>query len=167
MNRALVALIAGALHLAVAVAVVGRPSATSARVYTVAQVWAGLSRHPRQWLDRTILVRGLIVGCLPGAGCAAMPPGIPNSGLIDGIPIFEMPRTTVLSRSLPLAVEDDPLRALLHRIPLLNRVMAAPRLQLPAQPATYRVRLIVARPCAVENMGPPCIEALLVDPGRG
>lgn len=164
MNRALVVLIVGGALL---LAVVGRPGAARARVYTVAQVWAGLSRHPRQWLDTTILVRGLIVGCLPGAGCAAMPPGIPNSGLVDGIPIFEMPRTTVLSRSLPLQVADDPLRALLRRIPLLNRVMAMPRLQLPAQPATYRVRLIVARPCAVENMGPPCIEALLVDPGKG
>lgn len=45
-------ILGGGAYLAV------RGGATGGPVYTVAQVWAGLARHPQLWVGRTVLVRG-------------------------------------------------------------------------------------------------------------
>ncbi len=161
MRRALFALITLALVATVA-ATATRP-APVATVYTVAQVRAGLARNPGAWVGRTILVRALIMQCRRVEGCSAIPTGIPRMGLVDGIPIIEMPRATVLSQSLPLQIEQDPLRAFLRRAPLLDRVVSPPRRLSLAQAATYPVRLVVLTPCAVESSRQPCIAALLTD----
>src|SRR5438105_11098595 len=60
MRRALAALLllllAGALAFALA-----RPSSPTGVVYTVAQVAAGMARHPRAWYGHTVTVRAKLV----------------------------------------------------------------------------------------------------------
>src|SRR5437588_7823977 len=58
-----VALAAGA----VLVFVVHSPAAAGP-VYTVAQVQAGLARHPQAWVGRTVLVRGTTLGWVAASG---------------------------------------------------------------------------------------------------
>ena len=159
-----IALVLAALTLAVAIImVVGRQPTPAGAVYTIGQVRAGLARHPWAWVGRTILVRGLVIRCRLVEGCVALPPGIPRVGLVAGIPIIEMPRAAVLSQALPLQVEEDPFRSFLRLIPLLRRVVPAPRQLSPIQPTTYRVRLIVETPCAVANSRMSCVVASHVD----
>ncbi|MDQ2827476.1 MAG: hypothetical protein M3Y74_00275 [Chloroflexota bacterium] len=159
-----IALVLAALTLAVAIIIATERRLTSAgAVYTVARVRAGLARNPQAWVGRTILVRGLVIRCRLVEGCIALPPGIPRVGLVDGIPIIEMPRAAVLSQALPLQVGEDPLRSFLRLIPLLRGVVPAPRQPSPAQPTTYRVRLIVETPCAVANSHTSCVVASLID----
>lgn len=159
-----IALVLAALTLAVAIIIATGHQPTSAgAVYTVARVRAGLARTPQAWIGRTILVRGLVIRCRLVEGCVALPPGIPRVGLVDGIPIIEMPRAAVLSQALPLQVGEDPLRSFLRLIPLLRGVVPAPRQPSPAQPTTYRVRLIVETPCAVANSHTSCVVASLID----
>ncbi len=161
MRRALFALVTLAL-VAAGAAIATRP-APAAAVYTVAQVRAGLASNSGAWIGRMVLVRGLIMQCRRVEGCSAIPAGIPRVGLVDGIPIIEMPRATVLSQSLPLQIERDPLRDALRRVPLLGRVVPPPRRLSLAQPATYPVRLVVLRPCTVSNSRLPCVAAVLSD----
>jgi len=159
-----IALVLAALTLAVAIIMVmGHQPTSAGAVYTVARVRAGLARTPQAWIGRTILVRGLVIRCRLVEGCVALPPGIPRVGLVDGIPIIEMPRAAVLSQALPLQVGEDPLRSFLRLIPLLRGVVPAPRQPSPAQPTTYRVRLIVETPCAVANSHTSCVVASLID----
>ncbi len=159
-----IALVLAALTLAVAIIMVmGHQPTSAGAVYTVARVRAGLARNPQAWVGRTILVRGLVIRCRLVEGCIALPPGIPRVGLVDGIPIIEMPRAAVLSQALPLQVGEDPLRSFLRLIPLLRGVVPAPRQLSPAQPTTYRVRLIVETPCAVANSHTSCVVASLID----
>jgi hypothetical protein len=162
MRRIALVLAALALVVAIIMATGQRPIPADA-VYTVAQVRAGLLHNSGAWVGRTLLVRGLVIRCRLVEGCVALPPGIPRVGLVDGIPIIEMPRMAVLSQALPLQVEEDPFRLFLRRIPLLRGVVPAPRQLSPAQPATYRVRLIVQTPCAVANSRASCVVASLVD----
>lgn len=158
------ALVLAALTLAIAIIIaIGRQPSSTEAVYTVAQTRAGLARNPRAWIGRTILVRGLVIQCRLVEGCVALPPGIPRVGLVDGIPIIEMPRVAVLSQALPLRVDEDPLRLLLRRLPLLRGIVPAPRQLSTAQSATYRVRLIVETPCAVANSPASCVVASLTD----
>lgn len=164
MRCALFALVTFALLAAVAAAVaVATRSAPAVTVYTVAQVRARLARDPGAWIGHTVLVRGLVMRCQRVEGCSVIPPGIPRVGLIDGIPIIEMPRETVLSQSLPLQLERDPVRDTLRRIPLLGRVVPPPRRLSLAQPAAYPVRLVVLNPCTVAGSRLPCVAASLAD----
>ncbi len=158
MRRIVLVLAALALVVAIIMATGQRPTPAGA-VYTVAQVRAGLARNPRAWVGRTILVRGLVMRCRLVEGCVALPPGIPRVGLVDGIPIIEMPRAAVLSQALPLQVGEDPFRSFLRLIPLLRRVVPTPRQLSPAQPTTYRVHLIVETPCAAANSRASCVVA--------
>ena len=163
MKRRIV-LVLAALTLAVAIIVaMGHQPTPMGAVYTVAQVRAGLARNPRAWVGRTILVRGLVIRCRLVEGCVALPPGIPRVGLVDGIPIIEMPRAAVLSQALPLRISENPLWSFLRLIPLLRGVVPASRQLSPAQPTAYRVRLIVETPCAVANSRASCVVASLVD----
>jgi hypothetical protein len=112
-----IGLVLAALTLAVAIIIATEHRLTSAgAIYTVARVRAGLARTPQAWIGRTILVRGLVIRCRLVEGCVALPPGIPRVGLVDGIPIIEMPRAAVLSQALPLQVGEDPLRSFLRLI---------------------------------------------------
>ena len=72
MTRTVALIIAVLLTLAVAagtlpVFVVHNPAAAGP-VYTVAQVQAGLARHPQAWVGRTVLVRGTLLGWLAVSG---------------------------------------------------------------------------------------------------
>jgi hypothetical protein len=163
MRRPLVAGAAVVLIMACAAAILARPANAAGRAYTVAQVRAGLSRDPRGWIDRTIFVRGVVMRCLRVEGCYGTPAGIPSIGLVDGIPIVEAPRTMVLSQSLPLLLERDPLRAYLRRAPFIRAVLPTPQRLSLTQAAVYRVRLSVLAPCSVERINTPCIVAYLVD----
>ncbi len=50
-----------ALLAGLVAAVAGRPFSPAGPVYTVAEVRAGLARHPAAWAGRTLLVRGVAV----------------------------------------------------------------------------------------------------------
>ncbi len=50
--------------------------------YTVAQVTAGLRQHPRQWANRTVLVRGMIMGWSINFGGGARGGGTPWQGTL-------------------------------------------------------------------------------------
>lgn len=62
-------------------ALASRGQSTPGRVYPVAQVLAGLTRHPGAWAGRTVLVQGAVVGYVFGnttigiAGCRSGPCG--------------------------------------------------------------------------------------------
>src|SRR2546421_3109 len=61
------------LALATGLAAVVRQERGGERVYTVAQVTTGLTRHPTAWIGRTLNVRGRAV-LLPCPGTAACGP---------------------------------------------------------------------------------------------
>jgi len=168
MKRLLFALLTVALAAVIVagVAVVTRPAPAST-VYTVAQVRAGLAHNPGAWIGHTVLVRGVIMRCLRVEGCDAIPQGIPRVGLVDGIPIIEMPRATVLSQSLPLLFERDPLRAFLRRMPLPRGLVPPPRRLDLTGADTYAIRLVTLTPCAVANSRLPCVAASLTDTTGG
>ena len=101
---------------------VGRGTADAHRVYTVAQVQAGLARDPKVWVNRTVLVRGRImqgywmrgrVGFTWGLAeyCAATPSGCPS----DSPPGLLIPRGTVVH----LGLRSDGLDSENHYLPIL------------------------------------------------
>jgi hypothetical protein len=137
-------------------AVIGTGQSTSARVYTVAEVQAGLARSPEVWVGRTVLVRGIAV--------AGEPVDYLSPSLVDA-------DASAAVDPLPLAWAGlDPLRAFLRRLPWLASL--APRAQALRwdEVAVYRVQLRVqARAYGGAGV---CYEALLLDaaldaPGEG
>jgi hypothetical protein len=140
---------------ALAVSIFGR-SVGPDEEYSVAQVQVGLHDHPRLWLGRTILVRGYVVGCLPGNHCGEIRAGNPRLGLVA------TPATSTAG-SLPLVVENEsPLLTFLRQIPFVNGFVPAwPDLHL-GRLATYRVHLIEQRPCWIESIPTSCMAAKLV-----
>src|SRR5438105_1666591 len=129
---------------------VGRGTADAHRVYTVAQVQAGLARDPKVCVNRTVLVRGRImqgywmrgrVGFTWGLAeyCAATPSGCPSDSPPGGL----IPRGTVVhlglcsdgldseNRYLPILILlPQPTGAwvlFLRRIPLAASIVPAPQ----------------------------------------
>jgi hypothetical protein len=140
---------------ALAIIIFGQ-SARSDKEYSVAQVQVGLHDHPRLWLGRTILVRGYVIGCLPGNHCGMIRAGNPRLGVAD------TPATSTVG-SLPLVVENEsPLLTFLRQIPFVNGFVPAwPDLHL-GRLAAYRVHLIEQRPCWIESIPTSCMAAQLV-----
>jgi len=113
--------------------------------YTVSQVQAGIARAPRDWIGRTIVVRGIVVGCRPGWMCpfSFFRKGSPSTGLVDrpGIP---------LARALPLEWDED-----------FGSWQEESRASLARE---FLVRIVVARSCIVGSMR-RCLEAAVIRPG--
>lgn len=106
----------------------------SAPVYAVSTLQTGLEQDPWAWLGRTLLLRGIAVGCSHPA--ALYTASCPPVGLLDA------------RAAVPFTVIDlqwgaeDPGRALWRRLPLLGRFAPTPQTVHWLVPATYRVRIV-------------------------
>jgi len=110
--------------------------------YTVSQVQAGIARAPRDWIGRTIVVRGLVIGCHPG-WMLFLPKCSPFRGLVDrpGIP---------LARALPVRWDED-FRSWEEELQA-------------SKGHQFLVHIVIAQPCLVERTR-WCIEAAVIRPG--
>ena len=122
-------------------------AASSGRVYTVAEVQRGLATQPRQWVNRTVLVRGVFLVTMSDPGVvdvfhpppyilvtyALYQPGPRRLGGISGLPLM----LKLAPRLAP--PRPNPLLAALRRLPWLG-----PLLSTPGSP-TYRVTLLAPR----------------------
>ena len=127
------------------------------RVYTVAQVRAGLARNPRAWVGRTVLVRGTMVVMVfacpyggDGFKCGAL-----RWEELD--PDAPGPQPLILAPA-----PASPLLALVHRLPLVGSLMPWPR-PLREGPGVYRVQLRAPSHCPFPSANPSCASALLLD----
>jgi len=171
----------------VGLAVVSLTSSPSMPVYTVAQVQAGLRRHPTAWTGRIVLIRGTITSTGSGSPIgptrkevllsAAIP--VVGPGLSATLPRGAFGYVTLTTdstdpRAAPLTLGVHlqtygfaawlatlrgvpPLRALL---PFLNATPAVLRLD---TAATYRVQLLPAGFCPPYDPA-HCYAGLLIDP---
>jgi len=120
------------------------------RVYGVSQVIAGLSRDPRAWVGRTVLVRGVALRLLPGCGA--------GQWCLEGL--YE---PAARRRGPILLLEPGPadsLVARLRRVPILDGVAPRPQ-RLRGAVAIYRVRFQAAPRQSCDAR--PCVTAILVD----
>jgi hypothetical protein len=125
------------------------------RVYSVAQVQAGLDHTPERWVGRTVLVYGVVIGCPPGYPCPW--PGA-RLGLASSSRV-------PLAQALPLDWEPhDPWLMALRHVPLLSHLVPAPQALYMEGPADYRVRLVSVKPCGTPSA--LCIHARLLDAGE-
>jgi hypothetical protein len=125
------------------------------RVYSVAQVQAGLDHNPERWVRRTVLVSGVVIGCPPGYPC-------PSPGARLGLASSS---SGPLAQALPLDCEpQDPWLMALRHVPLLSHLVPAPQALYMEGPADYRVRLVSVKPCGTPSS--LCIHAQLLDAGE-
>jgi hypothetical protein len=135
---------------------VARSRATPDRVYTVAQVRAGLALNPRAWIGRTVLVRGTVVAMAfacpdaPGFRCTPiqwdeLDPDVPG------------PQPLIL-----VPAPADPVLAVLHRLPLLGPFLPLPP-PLRAGPGVYRLHLRAPSTCLFPSSNPSCADALVLN----
>jgi hypothetical protein len=129
-------------------------------VHSVVALRADLTDEAKEWVGRTILVRGEVVPCMPipsaGNGpCATLAPSPwPQSGVDPARPAALVPLP--LTRAGP-----DPWMAHLRRLPLLGALVPAPQALRWGVAATYRVQV---RPVAHSLCGSgQCYEAVLLD----
>ena len=125
------------------------------RVYTVAQVEAGIAANPRELIGRTVEVRGVLYPfrhrrrCVPGSFCQPLL-FLADSGVADDIPVV-----------MPVDGGSGPtsLLASLQSWPVIGNLIPAPQPVMPyfSQPATYHV-LLGTTPCGDE----PCVVASLL-----
>lgn len=119
-------------------------AASPERVYSVAEVQRGLLAHPRQWVNRTILMRGIFLVTMSDPGVvdvfhpppyilvtyALYQPGPRRQGGISGLPL-----TLKLAPHLA-APRPDPLLATLRQLPWVGSIFR------PHKTPTYRVTLL-------------------------
>jgi hypothetical protein len=155
---------------AVPVFVVHNPAAAGP-VYTVAQVQAGLARHPQAWVGRTVLVRGTVLGWLAVSGptgASALPCFGPcslslahQSGLsashlvlVQGTVGTSYPDLigtvgSYRSRTLLLHVSSssaNPLLTVVHGLPVIGPLLSAIGQGHAGASQVYRVRLLPTSP---------------------
>ncbi|HZS89146.1 MAG TPA: hypothetical protein VFE42_16850 [Chloroflexota bacterium] len=107
----------------------------SERVFTVAEVQRGLASHPRQWIGRAILVRGVLLVSMSDPGVidvfhpppyilvtySLYQPGPARSGGVSGLPL-------ALKLAPHLAApQASPLADLLRRVPWLQQFVGRPK----------------------------------------
>lgn len=136
------------------------------RVYTPAEVAAGLRWRPTAWVGRTVTVRGVLFTVGSGCGVGAACPLIPRWTQRPGNQTFAQWEElyTASRRNSPLILQvsgqSQPawlsLRAQLLRIPIIGSLAA--RLTPLSPLATYRVRLFAPPSCpsSVLSNGLPC-----------
>lgn len=121
-------------------AIVGRPA--SARVYTVAQVRAGLVRQPAAWVGRTVLVRGVAVLSFWPRG----PQGTGGSSVSCAVPPAALSPALPGQQSCPLAA---PQGASVYLKIVDGSIRLDPRVHnsVPPQP-TFPILMLVVQPVA-------------------
>jgi hypothetical protein len=128
-------------------------SARPVQVYTVAQAAAGLAQHPRAWIGRTVVVRGVAVvvvwpdsqGGVSARICPSYPPcsmPVPPNTSVDLLLVDNMPRSIAASRLLlkALIVRVERLKSpALLRVPpsLVVKVLPRPSQTLLADVLTH------------------------------
>src|SRR5579864_4507850 len=122
--------------------VAGLRTLATGTVYTVAQVEAGLQHHPRTWVGRTVLIRGLLRYCPPASLCPAEPALLdPDAGPNDGLLAYANGTSWLISILEKLPFAD---RLPFFSSPLVHRFgglgVYRVRLQPPAQ-STCGLRL--------------------------
>jgi hypothetical protein len=129
-------------------------------VYSVAAVRANLAHDARDWVGRTILVRGGLTTCMaiPSEGygpCAALVPDSWQPSRVDPSSPAEIEPLPVTRAGL------DPRLTRLRRVPLLGELMPAPQVLHWGAISPYRVQLraIANSPCGAGI----CFEAVLLD----
>ena len=135
---------------------VARSHTTLDRVYTVAQVRAGLARNPRAWVGRTVLVHGTLV---------VMAFACPDVGGFKCTPIQweELDPDAPGPQPLILApASASPLLTFLQRLPLVGSSMPWAQ-SLREGPGVYRVQLRAPAHCPFPSANPSCASALLLE----
>ena len=134
-----------------------RSRAVLDRVYTVAQVRAGLARNPRAWVGRTVLVRGTMVVMVfacpyggDGFKCGAL-----QWEELD--PDAPGPQPLILAPA-----SASPLLTFLQRLPLVGSSMPSAQ-PLREGPGVYRIQLRAPSHCPFPAANPSCASALLLD----
>jgi len=132
--------------------VVPRVGPVSGLHVTVAQVVAGSMRNSKAWLGRRVVLRALLIGCVPGANatCSEQPPGLPDLVLEDPTPVGSPQPTDTGAIFLPLLLKtpDDVLD---------------PRFQAAINgPALYEARIVVYALLRHPRPGVPHVAALLI-----
>ncbi len=158
---ALVVVSGGVVYHAVA------PSSDSATgpIYTVSAVQYGLKHTPKQWIGRTIRIRGFALATCGlyidgrAMGCTLRPVGVAPFGLVDRLtrhPDADM------KRSLPLLIQSPEdigfWSAFIAHVSLLALFAPHPvPVCLVHYAAVYTVRLQVQSPCSEESLATPCV----------
>jgi hypothetical protein len=135
------------------------------RVYSVAQVQAGLRHSPQLWAGRTVLVYGVAIGCPPGYPCPQL--NLPAGTAETGLGLASSTRVP-LAQALPLECEpQDSWLMVLRHVPVLRHLVPPPQALYMARLAdhrVYRVRLVSVTPCGTPSS--LCIRARLLDAGQ-
>jgi hypothetical protein len=130
-------------------------SGTAPTVYMASALYARLARNPRAWNGRTVLVRGVIVGCRPSEGCGRLPWGQPETGL------GTFGATTTVGTIPVLWGIPNPWTEVLRRLTLVAHLIPGPRPASVTGPVVYRLHFQPgpAHYCSYS----PCIVGRLVD----
>jgi hypothetical protein len=139
------------LCLAAGALVVYAQRAMSEPTYTVAQVRALLAHQRRLWAGRIVRVRGTVTTTQETFPCAR-----PSCALVGiAASIDDAPANMLwLGQGA-----DDPFWATIRRLPFGARLAPATQQPRVAQPATYRIRLLLRPDCS----GMRCYDAVLLD----
>lgn len=91
--------------------VVPRVGSISGRIYTVSQIVVGSAAHPNAWLGRRVVLRAVLIGCVPSANatCIDQLPGLPDLVLEDPLPggSPRLPGASAIFLPLLLRTPDD------------------------------------------------------------
>jgi hypothetical protein len=124
-------------------------------MYTVAQVQAGLARHPGSWVGHTVRVRGRATAC-----SIELEHG--HFHCLPRQPHLDDPDAGSWIEPLLLVWKDpNPALTIMRRVPLLGSLLPAPQELDWGTVATYRVQLraVTRGPCSAAT----CYEALVLD----
>lgn len=157
---------------------------TTARVYTVNDVQAGLRHDPVKWIGRTVLVSGVVgeVAWEQGRRRALEAVGPGSNALFDR-PRSMSPDVTVhmflqpdasganwpyrpLQLQAPQAQSPDPLPPLLRGIPWLRGLVPAPQQVRGGVSVTYRIRLLPGPWHGSACINHVCDEGVVLSPIR-
>ncbi len=159
------------------------PEGTGQPTYTVAEVTTGLRQHPRQWVGRTVAVRGVAIALymVGSTGTGRVPASSWWSLMLDPVPHIgqRIGRATAVGQvrlnapgmvpTLLLRGTAQPAPTLLDRARRFVAQLAAhlgPARRTntynpsPPQPRVYRVQLLVPARCPAP-LAPPCYTAVM------
>jgi hypothetical protein len=139
------------LVLGVAVLALGSLDRVNGPTYTLAQVEAGLRRHPSAWVGRTIRLEAVVT---------SQPLGCPSGPSL--VCQIVSPLTVYSSDILLVSPEPDPFLDRLRALPAIGPLLPGP--QPSSGDGTFRVT-IRAAPTGYLCPRRPCFEAVLPDAG--
>jgi hypothetical protein len=129
-------------------------------VYTVAEIQAGLARRPAVWVGRIVRLRGIAISSYCVLWPSPADTACPGWRHVIADPCVIAGPCAV--NVLPLAGgAPDSLPTVLHRLPLVGRLVPAPGLISWGEVGTYRVQLRAAPADVCPS--PPCYQVHLLD----